>query len=164
MNATTIDYEHRYKRLKYLNKIRRIARKKAIQKKLHDVASSRDSREIKADSKVNDVAGFVVEDYRFSNSYRSIVRKLPAEDRNRYESTYNFHTDKVNEILGTFGLKIVCFDGRDFDEGLPVTPLNSDEFSPMDNLVISQTIEPTVIDDEGHTLKFGTVLLDKKGI
>jgi len=44
------------------------------------------------------VAEFLIEDFRFTRSYLSIMDKLFLEERKRYESAYNFHANKV-EIL-----------------------------------------------------------------
>ena len=50
------------------------------------------------------VAEFLIEDFRFTRSYLSIMDKLFLEERKRYESAYNFHTNKVEEFwhLKTF--------------------------------------------------------------
>lgn len=105
------------------------------------------------------IAEFLVEDFRFSRSFCSALNKLFAEEKKRYESAYNFHRKKVDELMEKLHLQLVIFDGKEYDDGLPITPLNIDEFGKSDRLVIEQTIEPTVLGEDGKVLKRGTVIL-----
>lgn len=105
------------------------------------------------------LAELIVEDYRFRRSYLLIIDKLFAEEKSKYESTYAFHTNKVSEITKELRLNVKSYDGWDFDEGLPITPLNADEFGSIENLYVQQTIEPTILTDEGNIVKQGTVIL-----
>lgn len=108
------------------------------------------------------VADFLVEDYRFQRSFVSAVNKLFNEEIKKYESSYVFHTNKIKELADKMQLQLRVFDGIDYSEGLPVTPLNADEFASAENLVIGQTIEPTVITSNGDIVRQGTVILAVK--
>ena len=105
------------------------------------------------------VADFLVEDYRFRRSYISAVDKLFLEEKKKYESAYNFHVSKVAELSELFHLRIVVFDGKVYDDGMSITPLNADEFEKEDRLVVQQTIEPTIITFDGKIIMTGTVIL-----
>ncbi len=105
------------------------------------------------------VADVIVEDFRFRNSYLSILNKLFTEEKKRYESAYIFHSNRIAELSAKFGLRIVCFDGKEYDEGMPVTPLNADEFESVVNLKVHQTIEPTILTSDGNIVRQGTVIL-----
>ena len=55
------------------------------------------------------VAEFLIEDFRFTRSYLSIMDKLFLEERKRYESAYNFHANKVEELANKYNLKMaIC--------------------------------------------------------
>jgi hypothetical protein len=109
------------------------------------------------------VADFIVEEYRFIKSYMSAVNKLFPEERQKYYSAFNFHMDKINEIAERVGVGINDFEGKDYDDGLPITPLNMDEFTKEDELIIGQTIEPTVVNSlNGSVIRQGSVILVKK--
>lgn len=110
-------------------------------------------------SELIDIADFIVEDYRFMRSYLSVVDKLFSEEKKKYESTYLFHKNKIIEFAKRFKLKIVDFTGKNYDCGMCIVPLNSDEFGKEDNLIIKQTIEPTIITDMGDIIKTGTAIL-----
>lgn len=109
------------------------------------------------------IAELIVEDYRFRHSYMSVLNKLFVEERKRYESAYTFHANRIAELAKTLGLNIKTYDGWDYNEGeLPVTPLNADEFMGVLNLKIQQTIEPTILTNEGNPIRYGTVILSNK--
>lgn len=105
------------------------------------------------------IAEILVEDFRFSRSYLSVVDKLFMEEKKKYESTYNFHRTKIAELAKNFHLRMVFFDKKEYDDGLPVTPLNIDEFGKEDRLIIQQTIEPAILTADGQIVKTGTVIL-----
>lgn len=107
-------------------------------------------------------ADFLVEDYRFQHSFVSAVNKLFNEEIKKYESSYVFHANKIKELADKMQLQLKVFDGIDYSEGLPITPLNADEFASAENLVIEQTIEPTVITSNGDIVRQGTVILAVK--
>lgn len=108
------------------------------------------------------IAELIVEDYRFRRAYLLTLEKVFAEEKKKYESAYAFHTNKIAELTKKLGLSVKTFDGWDYDEGLPITPLNADEFDTVADLKIYQTIEPTVLTSEGNIVKQGTVILSKK--
>ena len=105
------------------------------------------------------IAEILVEDFRFSRSYLSVVDKLFMEEKKKYESTYNFHRTKIAELANNFHLRMVFFDGKEYNEGLPVTSLNIDEFGEEERLIVQQTIEPTILTADGQIVKIGTVIL-----
>jgi hypothetical protein len=107
------------------------------------------------------IADLLVEEYRFMRSYLSITDRLFDDEKKRYKSTYEFHKKKLAEITKELNLNLVTFDGKDYDVGLPVTPLNTDEFEQSDKLIIEQTIEPTIINNAG-VVRLGTVILGLK--
>ena len=110
------------------------------------------------------IAEFVVEEYRFMRTFSSAVKKIYGEDSKRYISAYTYHENKVRELMEKFDLKLGFFDGWEYDEGLPVTPLNVDEFDVSNQLIVEQTIEPTVITSKGNIIRIGTVSLSRKEI
>ena len=109
------------------------------------------------------IAEFIAEEFRFLKSYVSAVAKLFPEEQQKYVSAYNFHIGKIKEIAERIQIGIQDFEGKDFDDGLPVTPLNVDEFTKEDELIIHQTVEPAIISTtNGAVIRSGTVILAKK--
>ena len=111
------------------------------------------------------VADFIIEEFRFMRMYSSAVNKLFLEEKKRYISAFTYHENKIKELMEKFGLRAIFFDGQDYDEGLPVTPLNPDEFDiTKDQLIVEQTYDPTIITLNGKIIKQGTVSLALKVI
>lgn len=109
------------------------------------------------------VADFLIEDFRFSRSYLSVLDKLFLEERKRYESAYNFHATKVEELANKFNLKLAVYKNGDlYDDGYPITPLNADEFEKEDVLYIEQMIEPIILTTDGKVIRQGTAILARK--
>lgn len=109
------------------------------------------------------VAEFLIEDFRFTHSYLSIMDKLFIEERKSYESAYNFHSKKVEELANKYNLKMVIYKHGDlYDDGYPIVPLNSDEFEKDDVLYIEQMIEPIILTVDGNVIRQGTAILGKK--
>ncbi|MFA6935858.1 MAG: hypothetical protein WCQ75_00785 [Bacilli bacterium] len=110
----------------------------------------------------NIVIDLIVEEYRFMKSYKSLINKLLSDKSQKYLSTYNFHCDKLNEIMNSHNIKYVELEGMKYDDGLSVNPLNIEDFEKNDELIIEQVIEPLLVTkDEGKILKSGTVILAK---
>ena len=59
-------------------------------------------------------------------------------------------------------LKIVDLEGKKYDEGLSITPINVEDFDKNDVLIVQQVIEPLIIStNDGSIIKSGTVMLSK---
>ena len=58
-------------------------------------------------------------------------------------------------------ISIVDLTGEDYDPGMAVTPLNIEDFSLDDDLVVDKMIEPIILID-GNLKKTGTVMLGRK--
>ena len=81
------------------------------------------------------IIDFLIEDYRFSRSYISAVDRLFPEEKKKFESSFVFHRDRMNEFAKRFNIFIKTFDNFEYNEGLPITPLNADDFESVDNLI-----------------------------
>lgn len=112
-----------------------------------------------ATAELKTISEVLIEDFRFTRSFRSAVDKLFAEEKKKYESAYNFHRIKMEEFAKIFNLRMIFFDGKEYDDGMPVTPLNIGEFGKDDILIVQQTIEPTILTLDGSIVKVGTVIL-----
>lgn len=114
-------------------------------------------------NEINIVADFIVEEHRFLKSYISAVNKLFPEERNKYLSAYEFHIGKINDMARETNLSILKCENMDYEEGLPLSALNADEFTKEDALVIQQIIEPAIINTTtGNAIRMGSVILAKK--
>ena len=104
------------------------------------------------------IADIAIEAWRFRRVFSSAVSKLDPAESNRYLSHYLYFYKKVESALENANLKIINVESEKYDIGLPVSPLNLEEFSQEDALVIDQMIEPIIMISD-KVLKTGTVTL-----
>lgn len=116
----------------------------------------------KVEENVDVIVEFIVEEYRFLKSYVSLMGKLMKDELPKYTSVYNFHINKINEIMEKKNLRIVDLVGKLYDDGLSVNPLNLEDFDKNDNLIIEQVLEPLIVSvTDGKIIKRGTVMLTR---
>jgi len=99
-----------------------------------------------------------IESWRFSRLFSKVLQKLDAGESGRYISQLRYYLKSVESSLETAGLKLVNLEGQVYDPGMAATALNLGDFSPDDQLVVDQMLEPIIMGSEG-LLKTGTVML-----
>jgi hypothetical protein len=101
----------------------------------------------------------------FWKALRSLDRAAAAisDDRVRagIEAHARFARGRLDSILAAGTLAVVTFEGRLYEPNLPVSAVNTDEFDAETELVVSHTVEPTVVLDMVPLL-IGKVLLSRK--
>jgi hypothetical protein len=94
---------------------------------------------------------------------RSYERNLPSmQNSTSAASTIRNSEKKFISILSENGLRVSNFEGHEYSPNLPLTIVNADEFEGNEGLIVSQMIEPTIVDDEG-VVNMGKAILMKKG-
>lgn len=116
----------------------------------------------KFEDRTKQIVSLIIEEYRFMKSYASLTNKVLSDERQKYKSVYDFHINKIAEIMNECNMKIVDIEGKKYDDGLSITPLNIEDFEKNDELFISQAIEPLIISTlDGSIVNSGTVMLEK---
>lgn len=94
---------------------------------------------------------------------RSYERNLPSMPNSTSAAgTIRNSEKKFFSVLADNGLRVSNFEGQEYSPNLPLTVVNADEFEGNEGLIISQMIEPTIVDDEG-VINMGKAILAKKG-
>jgi hypothetical protein len=101
-----------------------------------------------------------VESWRFVRLVEKLLTQLDAGERGRYQNQVRFFLRKLESNLESVGLRVVNVEGSPFDPGMAATPLNIEDFSDGDHLVVDQMIEPIIMGQDG-LLHTGTVILRK---
>lgn len=101
-----------------------------------------------------------VESWRFSRLFCKVVSKLDAGESARYLNQLRYFQKKVEENLGSNGLKLVNVEGHAWDAGMAASALNLGDFGPDDLLQVDQMLEPIIMGENGLR-KQGTVMLKK---
>ncbi len=98
--------------------------------------------------------------FRFERVFEKAVSKLELSEQAKYLSQFSWFKKKVNKALEDSNLRIVDLEGKLYDPGMAVTPLNIDEFEEEDQLYVAQTIEPIIMQND-TLYKMGTVILGR---
>jgi hypothetical protein len=101
-----------------------------------------------------------VESWRFVRLVEKLLTQLDAGERGRYQNQVRFFLRKLESNLESVGLRVVNVEGSPFDPGMAATPLNIEDFSDGDLLVVDQMIEPIIMGQDG-LLHTGTIILRK---
>ena len=77
-------------------------------------------------------------------------------ERERAQATYA--SRRIGTILAALDVRMVDHDGQPFSPALPAEPVNPEDFGAGDNLVVADTLEPTIL-RAGRILRRGKVVL-----
>ena len=101
-----------------------------------------------------------VECWRFMRLFGRVVNKLDAGEVGRYANQLRYFQKAVEESLDAAGLKLVNVEGHIFDPGMAASALNVGDFSPDEELLVDQMVEPVIMGPNGLKRQ-GTVMLRK---
>lgn len=101
-----------------------------------------------------------VDSWKFARLFTRVISKLEMGEQNRYANQMRFFQKRVESAAELAGARIVSIEGQPFEAGLAASPLNLEDFSDGDTLVVDQMLDPIVMGTEG-VLRMGTVMLRK---
>lgn len=107
------------------------------------------------------LAKVAVEYWRILRSYERNLALM--QNSNSAASIIKNSEKKIISILSDNGLRISNFEGQDYSPNLPLTVVNTDDFEGNEGLIVSQMIEPTIIDDD-NVINMGKAILARKVI
>ena len=99
-----------------------------------------------------------VEHWRLVRVLARLVERLPPEAQARIAAQARFAGNQLDTLVKDHGVTLVTFDGRAFAPSLPVTAVNAEDFIGAEALIVSETVEPTVMAD-GRVVQLGKVLV-----
>ena len=105
---------------------------------------------------------FIAESWRFSKLFAQAIAKLSAEEQRRYSGRLDWYSKQLNKTLEHYGYKFVEPVGEAYNPGMPLTPLNIDEFATDEQVVIAYMMEPIIMDKAGNVIKAGTAVLRRQ--
>ena len=107
------------------------------------------------------LVAIATETFRVSKVLEKVLTKIDAEDQQKYASQFAWFFKKVTKELELNGIRLVNLEGKEYQPGDAIVPLNIADFSPNETLYIQQMIEPIIMND-GTILKTGTALLERR--
>ena len=104
------------------------------------------------------LARLAVEYWKLLRSFEKAVDFAPLDARTRLSAQARYAASRLEALLQDANMKIVSFDGAEFEVNLSAIAINGEDLSGQDNLVVEQTIEPAIVFDM-TVLLMGKVLL-----
>lgn len=104
------------------------------------------------------VAQLCVEFWKLAKATRKATQQLPEGESRRLEGQLNFSDRQLSMIVEHLGFRLVEFDGEVFHAGLAASADNVGDYSDDVDLVVSKTLEPTVMADM-KVVRLGRVIV-----
>ena len=110
---------------------------------------------------IESVADIASETYRLRGVFMRAMRAAGPDEQKKYMSQFSWFEKKVLKAMDEADIRLVDLTGQRYDPGMPVNPLNIDDFDPEAVLVIERMTEPVVMHGE-HLSRTGTVMLKEE--
>jgi len=104
------------------------------------------------------VAQLCVEFWKLSNATKKAIERLPESESRRLKGQLNFSDRQLAMLVDQLGLKLIDFEAEVFHAGLATSADNAGDFPDDTELVVSKTLEPTVMADM-KVIRLGRVLV-----
>ena len=98
---------------------------------------------------------------RFSGVCRKMMSSLTIEEQEKYAGQMAWFQRKIETALQKAQLRLLNMEGQIYDPGMPVIPLNLDDFEENDSLIITRMVEPVIMCGD-QLRQEGTVLLGRE--
>ncbi|MBM2320515.1 MULTISPECIES: hypothetical protein [Marivita] len=105
------------------------------------------------------VAQLCVEFWKLSNATKKAIERLPESESRRLKGQLNFSERQLAMLVDQLGLKLIDFEEEVFHAGLATSADNIGDFPDGTDLVVSKTLEPTVMADM-KVVRLGRVLVE----
>jgi hypothetical protein len=105
------------------------------------------------------VAQLCVEFWKLSNATKKAIERLPESESRRLKGQLNFSDRQLTMLVDQLGLKLIDFEAEGFHAGLATSADNAGDYPDETDLVVSKTLEPTVMADM-KVIRLGRVLVE----
>ncbi len=105
------------------------------------------------------VAQLCIEFWKLSNATKKAIERLPESESRRLKGQLNFSDRQLAMLVDKLGLKLIDFEAEVFHAGLATSADNAGDFPDDTELVVSKTLEPTVMADM-KVIRVGRVLVE----
>ena len=105
------------------------------------------------------VAQLCVEFWKLSNATKKAIERLPESESRRLKGQLNFSDRQLAMLVDQLGLKLIDFETEGFHAGLATSADNAGDYPDEADLIVSKTLEPTVMADM-QVIRLGRVLVE----
>lgn len=109
--------------------------------------------------KAESVAQLCVEFWKLSNATKKAIERLPESESRRLKGQLNFSDRQLTMLVDQLGLKLIDFEAEVFHAGLATSADNAGDFPDETDLIVSKTLEPTVMADM-KVVRLGRILVE----
>ena len=110
------------------------------------------------------IIDLIIESWRLNRFTKNLAEKI--NDNKIQKKSVNQITrfeKHFNATLETLNLKVLDFTGQIFETGLPILPINLEDFNADDILIVEMMFEPTIKKgDTAEIIKKGAAVLKKR--
>ena len=114
---------------------------------------------VEASFKPETVAQLCVEYWKLSNATKKAIERLPESESRRLKGQLNFSDRQLAMLVDQLGFKLIDFEAEVFHTGLATSADNAGDFPDETDLIVSKTLEPTVMADM-KVIRLGRVLVE----
>jgi hypothetical protein len=104
------------------------------------------------------LAELTVECWRLLRLTERLIQDQPAGRQAGARAQARYVRGRLDAILAAQSIRLIAYDGEPYGPGLPVTIANADELNRSENLVVQETLEPTLV-TEGRVVAMGKVIV-----
>jgi hypothetical protein len=108
---------------------------------------------------VDAVAQLCVEFWKLCNATKKAIDQLPDGERRRLEGQLNFSNRQLSMLVDQLGFRLIDFEAEVFHAGLAASADNAGDYPDDVDLVVSKTLEPTVMADM-KVIRLGRILVE----
>lgn len=106
------------------------------------------------------LAHLAIEYWRLLRVCQRAIADQPIEKQTRGAAQLRYGQSRMEHLLQDHGLRLYTYDGTVYEPNLPVTVVNQEDVVGIEQLVVENTIEPTIMAN-GEVLAMGKVVLRK---
>ena len=107
------------------------------------------------------LVALAIEFWRLAKIHERAIAEQPINRQPKGIAQLRYALGRLKNILEDEGIRLIEYDGQEFEPNLPVTVVNGDEVAGSSRLIIERTLEPTLIED-GKVLAMGKVALVRR--
>lgn len=114
--------------------------------------------------KFQSVVDLIVESWRLNRFIKNLAERIadPKVQKKSFNQVARFEKH-LQSTLDAMNLSVIDFTGEDFEDGLPILPINLGDFNANDVLMVETMMEPTVkVADTAEIIKKGAAVLRRK--
>ena len=103
-----------------------------------------------------------IEYWRLLRLLEKAVKNQPFDKQASANAQLRYALSRLEDILKENGFRLISYGHTPYSPNLPVTVVNKEDVSGNENLVIEETLEPTILAG-GNVVTMGKVIVKQEG-